>query len=83
MCPKDMDVPTWKTSTQIANAWKIQTQIANAISDVDGYGWTDRGNRICPFHHSLNGGGRKKLRNGIIWLKREKIHRDKNYQKYR
>ena len=27
----------------------------------DGDGWTDRGNTICPFHHSSNGGGIKEI----------------------
>ena len=35
--------------------------IAIAISDMDGDGWMDRGNTICPFHHSLNGEGIKKV----------------------
>ena len=53
MCPKDMDVPAWKT----------YTQIANAVSNADGDGLTDRSNTVCPFHHYLNGGGIKNATN--------------------
>ena len=29
--------------------------------EADGDGWMDRGDTICPFHHSSNGGGITKL----------------------
>ena len=60
MCPNIRMPMSEKTLTQIANAWK--TQIANAISDGDGQtdGRKVKGNIICPFHHSSNGGDIKK-----------------------
>ena len=53
---------------------KLITQIANAISDVDGdrwtHGWTDRwmdrGNTLCPFHHSSNGRGKNSYRRPLF-----------------
>ena len=60
MCPKDMEVPCLKKLTCTFYMPEKQTQIANAISNTAGDRRMDRGNTLCPFHHSLNGGGHKK-----------------------
>ena len=57
MCPKDTEVPCLTCKLLMP---ENQTQIANAISDAAGDRQMDRGNTLCPFHHSLNGGGHKK-----------------------
>ena len=38
-----------------APAWKLKYKLLTL--DTDGDGRTDRGNNICPSHHSSNGGG--------------------------
>ena len=43
MHPKDKDTPAWKTYTQIADADRSTDRQMN------------RGNTICPFHHSMAG----------------------------
>ena len=45
MCPKDTDAPRLE---------KLKRKLLSP--DADGDRRTDRGNSICPFHHSSNGG---------------------------
>ena len=44
-------------------------------------GWTDRGNSICPFHHSLNGGGIKTTQANQQTKKKKKMKENTHTQK--